>query len=153
MVGRTTRWAWLAAGLAAVGAAATGCQGGIRKVPAAGTVTLDGKPLDEGVLLFFPDPSKGNDVRVSCFAKIGKDGKFKLATSGIVDKDSGSGIPPGWYKVALNNEDDPRAREDPKFRPKVVIPNRYYDATKTPLAVEVVDDPPPGHYDLKLESK
>jgi hypothetical protein len=69
---------------AAVALAAAGCGNGL--VAVAGTVTLDGKPVDEGSVSFQPadgaGPSGGGTV---------KDGRFELAT----------GLKPGAYKVAV----------------------------------------------------
>jgi len=36
-----------------------GCYKPVKKVPAYGTVTLDGQPMNEGRLEFIPDLSKG----------------------------------------------------------------------------------------------
>ena len=47
----------------------------------------------------------------------------------------------GWYKViVVILPGDP----EPNFDPNCT------DVTKTPLAIEVLDKPEPGHYDLKL---
>src|SRR6266481_9271339 len=74
-----------------------GC-GGVRRIPVSGTVTLDGKPIDGGTLVFSPDMAKGNTHRISCISPI-KDGGYDLETNGVTPRDSGSGVPLGWYKV------------------------------------------------------
>jgi hypothetical protein len=121
-----------------------------RRVPAGGTVTLDGKPLEGGILFFNPDVSKGNTARVSCTSPV-RDGKFQLRTDAIKHADSGPGVPLGWYKAYLRVN---TAGEQPIFPgPVVQIHSRYLDAEKTPLEIEVVENPAPGAYDLKVTSK
>jgi hypothetical protein len=147
------RWA---AALIAIGALGVlivpGCSTGPRRVPAGGTVTLDNKPMEGGVLYFNPDASKGNMARVSCTSPIRKDGTFNLRTDGVERSDSGPGVPLGWYKVTVRVNDP---GEVPTFpgQPAYKIHPKFRDPDKTPLVIEVVDDPAPGAYDLKITSK
>src|SRR5262249_13983452 len=70
-----------------------------------------------------------------------RDGRFSALTNGK------PGVPAGWYKVILTatlpganpNEQSPR-----------VMNRRYETEATTPLAIEVVANPPPGSYDRKL---
>jgi len=107
-------------------------------------VTLDGKPLLGGVLVFHPDESKGNNVRAGCSGPV-KDGRYTLATSAVTRADTGSGAPLGWYKVTLTN--------DLPGMPIIKVHKKYLRPETTPLAVEIVDDPQPGAYDLQMTSK
>jgi len=118
-----------------------GCEQGVRRIPVSGTVMLDDKPLDRGVLMFHPDESKGNKVRASCTGPI-SNGRFNLVTSGVTKKDTGSGAPLGWYKVTLLN--------DIPGMQVVNVHKKYLTPEETPLAIEIVDDPKPGQYDLKM---
>jgi hypothetical protein len=125
-----------------------GCGGGLKRVPVSGTVMLDGRPLDGGLLYFNPDASKGNTARVSCASRV-RGGQYDIQTAGIVSADSGPGAPPGWYKVTL------RANvpgQPPVFpgQPEIRVDPKYLDVAKTPLSVEVVESPAPGAYDLKM---
>src|SRR5262245_7526088 len=79
-----------------------GC-GGVKRVPVTGAITLDGQPLQGGVLLFHPDESRGNTARVSCTGPV-KGGRYTLVTSGVTRSDTGEGAPLGWYKVTLIND-------------------------------------------------
>jgi hypothetical protein len=126
-----------------------GC--GPKRVPAGGTVELDGKPLEGGILYFNPNTEKGNKAKVSCSSPI-RNGKFELRTDGIERSDSGTGVPPGWYKVYVRVN---QAGEPPMFPgPAVVDINpKYLDPDQTPLEIEVVENPEPGRYDLKMTSK
>jgi hypothetical protein len=136
-----TKWL-LAAALGLVLLA--GCGGNeFKRVPVSGTVTLDGQPFSGGVLHFYPDPAKGNNYRVDCLSPV-RDGKFTLLTTAVKDTDSGSGAPVGWYKVYLYTD-------IPDVNLK--IHERFTDPAKTPVSVEVVEDPEPGRYDIKFTSK
>lgn len=134
-------------GVALASLAIAGC-GGIKRVPAEGNVTFDGKPLEGGILYFNPDASKGNTAAVSCTSPV-RDGKFTLQTSAIERSDSGPGVPLGWYKVTVRVN---MPGEKPIFpgQPALKIHPKFLDPQKTPLAIEVVENPEPGAYDLKL---
>jgi len=125
----------------------TGC-GGVRRIPV-GTVTLDGKPFTGGFLVFSPDNSKGNVHRINCRGRI-KDGQYELETNGVTPSDSGDGVPLGWYKVTFFILEE-STKKHPMTPPDVH--SRFRDQDKTPLTVEVKDNPAPGSYDFKLTSK
>lgn len=123
----------------------TGC-GGIRRVPVSGTVTLDGKPFTGGHLVFSPDPAKGNKHQINCRGRI-QEGRFHLETNAVTRADSGTGVPLGWYKVTFV-----QLEESTKKHPvaPIEVNDRFRDPDKTPLAVEVKDNPEPGAYDFKM---
>jgi hypothetical protein len=118
-----------------------GC-GGLKLVPVSGKVTLDNKPVHGGGVSFIPDASKGNTARVSCVGRINAQGRYELTTTAVKGSDSGKGAPLGWYKVTLLTT-LPGA-------PEIKVHSKYLDPDKTPLSIEVVADPAPGAYDLKL---
>ena len=122
---------------------ALGCGGGPKRVPVSGTVTLDGEPLNGGVLHFYPDPEKGNAHRVDCLSPV-RSGKYDLLTQAVKDSETGKGAPLGWYKVYLYTD-------VPGFEAK--IHERFTDPTKTPILIEVVEKPAAGAYDVKFTSK
>ena len=117
-----------------------GC-GGPKRVAVSGTVTLDGKPLNGGVLSFSPDASKGNAARVNCTGPV-RDGHFELRTSGVVRSETGSGVPPGWYKVSLLTN-LPGQRE-------IKVNRKFTNPATSPLSVEVMDNPTPAAYNFKM---
>jgi hypothetical protein len=125
--------------------ALVGC-GGVKRLPVSGTVTLDGQSLDGGILTFSPDTAKGNTAMISCTSPV-REGRYELQTVGITRSDTGSGVPPGWYKVTYNTLDLAT-----KKRPQAAIQvhDKYKNAETTPLSVEVKDNPEPGVYDFKL---
>jgi hypothetical protein len=119
-----------------------GC-GGLKLVPVSGKVTQPGQPLTGAAVSFVPDASRGNNARVSCMGRIGADGRYELTTTGVTKSETGKGAPPGWYKVTLLTT-LPGA-------PEIAVNPRYTDPALTPLSVEVVANPEPGRYDLKLD--
>jgi len=121
---------------------------GPKRVPAIGSVTLDGQPLNAGTLYFNPDSSKGNDAKVSCSSPV-RDGKFKMYTSAILGSESGPGAPPGWYRVTLRCN-LPGAPPVFPGQPVVEVDPKFLDAAKTPLSVELVDSPQGGSFELVL---
>jgi hypothetical protein len=135
---------------------AFGCgdSSGVGKTyPVSGMVTLDGQPLipDSGMVMFEPDASRGNDSPFQPAGNIDDDGRFSLVTKG---KD---GAPPGWYKVVVTAlaEAPQHLKSKARTRPvgKSMAPAKYGLAKTSDLVVEVVADPAPGAYDLKLRSK
>lgn len=145
---RKTVWrGWLlGAILCAVGSISLAGCGGVKRVPVAGTVTLDGEPLNGVVLTFAPDTAKGNNHQISCKGPV-TDGHYDLQTIGITRSGSGSGVPPGWYKVTVMF---PRTGTRKVQKKQVEINDKYLSLEKTPLEVEVKDNPEPGAYDIKL---
>jgi len=165
------RWAILCA----LGSVALAGCGGVNHVPVAGTVTLDGQPLDGAVITFAPDAAKGNTAPISCSGPV-TEGRYELRTTGTTRADSGSGVPPGWYKVTVSPQpksglSQPAAPIEnkgitsrrrqlmaaqrqrssmPPLPPSTPIPSSYLSVEKTPLEVEVKDNPEPSAYDFKL---
>jgi hypothetical protein len=138
----------LAVGLTAL---AGGCgANGPKFVPVKGKVTFtNGEAVEAGETLtgyvvFNADPAKGNTSMEVAQGKIQPDGSFSLSTR---DKD---GAVPGWYKVTVDI-----ARTNPKdpYDHKQLVPPRYLDKDKSGLAFEVVENPEPGRYDLKVDKK
>ena len=138
-------WLWLAILGAFALTSVVGC-GGVRRIPVAGTVTLDGQPFTGGHLVFSPDSAKGNTHRINCRGRI-KDGHYDLETNGVTRSDSGSGVPLGWYKVTFIQLEE-------STKKVAVVPvnvnNKFKSVDTTPLSVEVKDNPEPGAYDFKL---
>jgi hypothetical protein len=120
-----------------------GCNRGPRRVPVSGSVTLDGEPVNAGVLHYYPDDKKGNEHRVDALSPA-RGGKYNLVTTAVRDSETGSGAPLGWYKVYLQTD---LPGVDLKIHP------RFTDANTTPILVEVVDNPAPGAYDIKFTAK
>jgi hypothetical protein len=116
----------------------SGCGMG-KRYPVEGKVTVNGKPLRDGKLLFVPDEAKGNEMTDAPLAQI-KDGSYSLTTQGK------EGAPTGWYGVMVQTQYQGAPAD------AVELPLHYSDPLGSGLSVEVVPSPEPGHYDLKLEA-
>ena len=142
-----SRWVWVRLFVAAVflaGLAGCGKKGGL--CPVEGNVTVGGKPLTTGSVIFKPDADKGNTSKHEPRGTIDSEGHYQLVTA------NKPGAPPGWYKVAVvaavPNPDNMYA--PPK---DYLVPSDYLDANTSGLSFEVVADPAPGAFDLKLPDK
>jgi hypothetical protein len=145
-------WLGLLGGLGPV-ALLAGCgPGKVRLAPVEGKVMLGGKPLatdthTTGWVILYPDKSKGNQSLEEPRGPIDAEGRFTISTG------TRPGAAPGWYKVTV----DAAKVIDPKnpyhSASGFLVPERYIDKEKSKLALEVVDDPPAGKYDLTLDAK
>jgi hypothetical protein len=135
---------------------APGCgdASGVGKtVPVTGKVTLDDKPLTAAstVILFKPDQARGNTSPFEPIGTVNDQGIYRLVTRGK------KGAPPGWYKVIVtatesgSTEGKGKAKHRPM--PRSLVPARYGLERTTPVAIEVVDSPAEGAYDVKLTSR
>jgi hypothetical protein len=126
----------------------TGC-GGLKLVPVSGKVTLGDEPMKLGRICLFPDRSKGNDNNVACIGRLNDRGEYSITTAGVKGNVGGKGAPLGWYKVVFMNSNDMKSDLDDLVA-KGKFNRKYTDDAKTPLAVEVVENPEPGRYDFKM---
>jgi hypothetical protein len=104
------------------------------------------QPLRAGRVSFNPDTSKANEARVACVGRLNEHGKYEIYTTGVTGPESGKGAPLGWYRVTILN---------PTGTTELMglVNPMYFDENTTPLSIEVVRDPQPGQYDLKLAPK
>ena len=102
MIGR--QWVYSLLPAAVVGLMAIGCSGEVGddkpREPVSGTVTLDGQPLPEGIILFAPAGGPGEAV-ASATGKI-ENGQFSIPRT--------QGPVPGNYKVSISHTDQPEGR-------------------------------------------
>ena len=109
----------LSAGLVLIAAAGCGSDDGLGRQPVRGEVTLDGRPLREGTVLFDPD---GGGAGTAVGGPV-RDGRFAIPA----DK----GPAPGRYQVRVyassGRQAPPRAGDSPRTpRPMVeLIPDQY----------------------------
>jgi hypothetical protein len=109
----------------------------IYTVPASGTVTYKGKPLEKGQVQFLPTEGP---------AAVGliENGKFVLGTNNV-----GNGAPPGKYRVTVFSYTNVQSKFG-EITSKSVIPNRYTN----PDSSGIVEDIPEGGnnaIDIKLK--
>jgi hypothetical protein len=125
-------------------AVALGCGGGDTKmVPVSGKVTVNGKALTSGSVTYKPDKKKGNTFGEEPMGEINAQGEYTLSVRGK------PGAPPGAYKVIVSST-GATTEDNTKVSAKNTVNPTYLSADITPLEVEVVKDPAPGRYDLKL---
>jgi hypothetical protein len=133
-------------------APAFGCGGSIDvpTVPVTGRITVDGEPLAGGTATveFRADKSKGNQTPYTPVGHVHSDGTYTLVTSGK------KGAPPGWYVVIVaayeRPKDDKRHNFTPAKNYRLLVNRKYGDPKTSGLKIEVVQEPAPGQYDLKL---
>lgn len=122
---------------------AAGCSSeGEKLAPVAGAITANGKAVPSGTLTFYPDSTKGNASKHQPNGVITADGRFEMFLTG-----NKKGAPPGWYKVVVYAVDDPQPGKPNKY----FVSKKYSNIASTPLQFEVIDNPEPGRYDLKLD--
>jgi len=112
----------------------------------AGKVTLGGKPVTRGAVVF-ENPETG----VAVMAALGPDGTYEVKTY------EGAGLPVGHYRVAVTPQAPAATDENPlagagALEPPqpVEIPARYHDAADSPLEIDV-DEGKNRPFDFELE--
>jgi hypothetical protein len=104
-------------------------------VPAEGTVTFKGQPLENGSIQFLPDKGRPAMGKIT-------NGHFVMTTN-----TEGDGAPPGTHKVIVTSTQDvPQKGGDTTT--KSLIPNKYGDPGQSGLSVEV---PAGGKKDIAIE--
>ena len=126
-------------------------------IPVTGKVLIAGQPLllpegAEGSVSFRPDETKGNTSTFEPVGIMDREGNYQLKTAGK------AGAPPGWYKVGvaagfplyITDRPTKEQREQMAKPPKSLIDRKYETVQTSGLAIEVVENPESGAYDLKL---
>jgi hypothetical protein len=118
--------------------AIAGCRDsktGPATVEVAGTLTLDGNPLEGASVIFSPGLGS-DDGRLSSQATSDKDGRFRLSTHVGLGKTK-SGIVPGKYDVTVVKT-DPSSVKNTLSPPKNLLPSKYADAKTSGFKADVV---------------
>lgn len=112
--------------------------------PVSGLVTLNGKALHKGDIVFVPDASKGNTHLQFGMGKIARDGTYAAHTI------NHPGVKAGWYKImVLATENEPQ--ESLSWVPIWLVPLKYTKPESTDLVVEI--GPEREKYDVELRSQ
>jgi hypothetical protein len=142
MIARRCAYSSLALALGLMTFGCSRSKDDLPREPVAGTVTMDGQPLPEAVIQFYPT---GDAKTTGANAQI-KDGQFSIPRE--------DGLVPGTYKVSISHaelqaalfkgkkSDSPRSK---RLGPEL-IPARYN--SKSELTAEIK---PGGTEDLKFE--
>jgi len=123
----------------------SGCSGSPEPTyPVEGTVSLDGKPMTRGTVLFEP-VAAGTDGKVhSARAAIAGDGSYRLSTFGEYD-----GAVAGRHRaVVLAGSANP---ENTGGKPEPVFPVKYSSTRTSGLEYEV--KPEPNRIDIPLTTR
>jgi hypothetical protein len=112
-----------------------------RLEPVSGKVTVDGKPLEKGAVVYTPEES--NPFKEEVRGDI-TNGDYTLFTQGR------PGAPAGPYKVTVSGAQVPSNPKDPYSVPVNLVNVKYTDLAKTDIRIEVTASPAAGAYDLKL---
>jgi len=128
--------------ISVVAAGAVGCGSrdpdAVKAVPAAGTVTYKGNPVDTGTVGFEPEKGRAASGTI-------KDGRFVLSTYGDDD-----GAIPGKHRVAVvaTKQTPGKNKKGDEGSTVFVIPQKYANPDTSELVVEI---PPSGKTDLVIE--
>lgn len=107
--------------------------------PVEGKVTIDGKPAEEGGVIF-------HDGMKRYVGAIKSDGSYSMMHNGQ------PGVPRGKYKATVAVTMTPKdAQGNPTDLPKTLSNARYMNPQATPLEVTVTEAPPAGAYDLAVK--
>jgi hypothetical protein len=117
----------------------SGCQKGPKTVPVSGTVTLNGKPVEDAGILFVPVQDSGTPANGGTDAQ----GRFQLKTR------SANGAQVGKYYVGIVKTVH---AEGLNPEPKWLTPRKYSDAKKSGFTAEVTAEGP-NHFEFKMTSR
>jgi hypothetical protein len=136
---RSPRWGYLIV-FTLLLAPACSKSGPQKKATVKGKVMLDDKLMTGGTLRFMASGGKGNTSPVIGIGVINEQGEYDVKTDRGPDVDVGAGLPLGWYIVVYM---PPKKGTAPAVDAK-------YQSLDSPIEVEVVEEPKPGQYDIKL---
>ena len=108
-----------------------GCDSRPKRVPVAGQVLIDGKPLELGTITLVPQGARPS------MGKIGKDGRFVLTCY-----EGDDGVIPGTHRVAVSAN---KGKGDTAL--EWFAPKKYADFRKSGLTVTIGEE----NQDLKIE--
>jgi hypothetical protein len=116
-----------------------GCKPAVTLMPVSGKVTVGEQPLVSGQVTLIPVDEKA--TKDPCVGSIDANGEYKVFTG------SSEGAPLGKYKVTVTPSMVPVAGAK---SPPIPFDRKYSEVKSTPLTIEVVSNPAPGAYNLKL---
>jgi len=122
-----------------------GRAGSGQEVTVRGRVTVEGEPLPDGLVIFYPDAARGNHSPVEPRTRTDRQGGYELRAEGK------RGIAPGWYRVAVvPRQPDPGGSVAPKSKDAMRFDRRYENPDTSGLAVFVRSYAGRGDYDFHL---
>jgi hypothetical protein len=130
---------------------AVGCGDSSRvtTVAVTGRITVDGQPLKAANATVVFKPVKANPSPYEPYGSIDENGRYTL----LIHPEQ-KGAEPGRYKVIVAAFEAPanerRRLMTPAKNHRLLVNRRYGDPKTSGLEIEVVHNPAPGAYDLKL---
>lgn len=114
---------------------AGGCKGKTEGlVPVSGKVSYRGMAVQQGTIVFTPDPSRGNQAQMAV-GEIGRDGSYSVHTGNTL------GAATGWYRVTVAAILADSSVPGQSYRPPIsLLPDRYRDPELSKLACEIKGD-------------
>ncbi len=128
-----------------------GCGDGPSLVPVAGSVTLDGKPVEGATLSFVP--TSGNVISTPGSDVTGPTGNFTMTYNGR------SGLAPGRYKVLISKSEEvlPKGKEISDVFAKASFEKKLMGLTKEVIPAQKMEKeievPEAGARDFALDFK
>jgi len=119
-----------------------GCTGTDLGAEVSGVVSLDGKPLESGTVVFAPVDGVSNNAT----SAVNSGGTYQLVSNRT------TGLAPGKYRVAVTMYEhvDVKPGERSMVMPKLLTPEKYADPSKSGLEFDVA--PGSNTIDLPLTS-
>lgn len=140
-----SRWSRTAAAAPLVALLLSGCGGNPKTAPVRGRVTLGGKPIGPGDILFAPDAAQGTRGKPAV-GRFEADGLYTLSTYR-----EGDGAVVGRHHVVITPRPAgaaPGSEFSAKDATLPPIPPKYSDAARPLLTAEVKPGSPEIHFDL-----
>jgi hypothetical protein len=115
-----------------------GCSGTDLGAEVSGVVSLDGKPLESGSVVFAPADGVSNNAT----SAVNSDGTYQLVSNRAI------GLMPGKYRVAVTMHEhvDVKPGERSMVMPKLLTPEKYADPSTSGLEYDVA----PGSQTIDL---
>jgi hypothetical protein len=117
----------------------------LERFPVSGRITVEGKALPKGNVLFIPDVKAGTKHMYHPGAVIDADGRYELSNEGR------PGAPAGTYRVVILATFKPIPERPQDWVPDWMTHVRYTDAASTDLVATVPATDAQATYDFDLK--
>jgi hypothetical protein len=111
----------LVAGMILIAGACAGC-GGVEREPVEGKITLDGRPLADVHVMFYPQGASATDPTMF-FGLTDQQGNFVMRAQA----DGPEGVPPGRYRVTLTTAVAKQDADETTPLPPERVPAKHRD--------------------------